>query len=118
MYRRIALISLILTQGHAFTPAFSPKARASNTKFAVSVEESSSTTTFDLNEYMMGKIGPIEKALAASVQSNVPQTKKICESMEYSLMAGGKRVRPVMCIAACEMFGGTEATAMVRTRKH
>ncbi|KAH8072750.1 hypothetical protein JL721_3396 [Aureococcus anophagefferens] len=24
----------------------------------------------------------------------------------------GKRVRPVMCIAACEMFGGTEAMAM------
>ena len=30
----------------------------------------------------------------------------------YSLLAGGKRVRPVMCIAACEMFGGTEAMAM------
>merc|ERR1719329_451645 len=60
----------------------------------------------------MSKIGPIEEALAASVQSNVPQTNKICESRAYSLMAGGKRVRPVMCIAACEMFGGTQATAM------
>ena len=24
--------------------------------------------------------------------------------MSYSLMAGGKRIRPVLCIAACEMF--------------
>merc|ERR1719316_831287 len=32
--------------------------------------------------------------------------------MRYSLLAGGKRVRPVMTIAACEMFGGSEATAM------
>mmetsp|Transcript_4909 Transcript_4909/g.7163 ORF Transcript_4909/g.7163 Transcript_4909/m.7163 type:complete len:338 (-) Transcript_4909:69-1082(-) len=109
MYRRLALLSLLLTQGHAFTPAFSTKARASSTNLAVSVE---AETTFDLNGYMMSKIGPIEEALAASVQSNVPQTNKICESMAYSLMAGGKRVRPVMCIAACEMFGGTQATAM------
>jgi len=27
-------------------------------------------------------------------------------------MAGGKRIRPVLCLAACEMFGGTEEMAM------
>ena len=27
-------------------------------------------------------------------------------------MAGGKRVRPVLCLAACEMFGGDEEVAM------
>jgi len=27
-------------------------------------------------------------------------------------MAGGKRIRPVLCIAACEMFGGSQETAM------
>jgi geranylgeranyl diphosphate synthase type II len=32
--------------------------------------------------------------------------------MLYSLMAGGKRIRPVLCLAACEMFGGTEEQAM------
>jgi geranylgeranyl diphosphate synthase, type II len=37
---------------------------------------------------------------------------QICESMLYSLMAGGKRVRPILCIAACELFGGTEEMAM------
>jgi len=42
----------------------------------------------------------------------VTQTDKICESMSYSLMAGGKRIRPVLCIATCEMFGGTEEVAM------
>jgi len=46
------------------------------------------------------------------VQSDVPQTDKICESMSYSLMAGGKRIRPVLCLAACEMFGGSEEDAM------
>ena len=38
---------------------------------------------------------------------------KICEAMSYSLMAGGKRIRPVLCIAACEMFAdGSQEKAM------
>ncbi|KAF7828815.1 geranylgeranyl pyrophosphate synthase, chloroplastic-like [Senna tora] len=32
--------------------------------------------------------------------------------MRYSLLAGGKRVRPILCIAACELVGGREETAM------
>lgn len=60
----------------------------------------------------MSKKGPIESALDASVVSQIPQTDKICESMSYSLMAGGKRIRPVLCIAACEMFGGNQEDAM------
>ena len=48
--------------------------------------------------------GPITEALQNSVVSQEPQTAKICESMLYSLMAGGKRVRPVLCLAACDMF--------------
>lgn len=43
------------------------------------------------------------------IQYEPPQ---ICEAMRYSLMAGGKRVRPVLTIAACEMFGGSMDTAM------
>lgn len=66
-----------------------------------------SSTSFDLNAYIMERLGPIEKALKESVVSTEPETELICESMLYSLMAGGKRIRPVLCIAACEMFGGT-----------
>ncbi len=31
--------------------------------------------------------------------------------MEYSLMAGGKRVRPVLCLAAAEMFASSKEEA-------
>jgi geranylgeranyl pyrophosphate synthase len=34
---------------------------------------------------------------------------RICEAMKYSLMAGVKRIRPVLCLAACEMFVGSDA---------
>mmetsp|Transcript_2320 Transcript_2320/g.2807 ORF Transcript_2320/g.2807 Transcript_2320/m.2807 type:complete len:347 (+) Transcript_2320:90-1130(+) len=69
-------------------------------------------TSFDLNEYLLSKKDDIEKALEESVKSTMPETDKICESMAYSLMAGGKRIRPVLCIAACEMFGGSQEQAM------
>lgn len=100
----LAALSLLHTSQafHFPTPAYT----RSNTKLA------STVTEFDLNAYLLSKKDPIESALEASVKSNTPETAKICESMAYSLMAGGKRVRPVMCIAACEMFGGTEETAM------
>lgn len=32
--------------------------------------------------------------------------------MRYSLLAGGKRIRPILCLAACEMFGGNTDIAM------
>lgn len=35
----------------------------------------------------------------------------LVESMRYSLMAGGKRVRPMLCFAAAEMFGGSLESA-------
>ena len=32
------------------------------------------------------------------------------DSMKYSLMAGGKRLRPVLLLGACEMCGGPHAS--------
>lgn len=41
---------------------------------------------------------------------NEPQTK-LFESMEYSLLAGGKRLRPIMAFEFCRMCGGDWKTA-------
>jgi geranylgeranyl diphosphate synthase type II len=70
-------------------------------------------TNFDLNEYIMEMQPGIIKALEETcVSMDPPHTDLISESMRYSLMAGGKRVRPVLCLAACEMFGGSKEAAM------
>jgi geranylgeranyl diphosphate synthase type II len=37
---------------------------------------------------------------------------RLGEAMRYSLEAGGKRVRPVLCLLACEAVGGTAAQAL------
>jgi geranylgeranyl diphosphate synthase type II len=50
----------------------------------------------------------LEKCLIPS-SANV---KKIIDSMKYSLLAGGKRIRPILCLATCEMFHGNTEAAM------
>lgn len=60
----------------------------------------------DIKEY----IGNRKKLVDAFLQSyfSVPfQPAKLHESVTYSLSAGGKRIRPVLCIAAFEACGGT-----------
>ena len=67
---------------------------------------------FNLMGYIMEKLPYVEAALSDSVKSDCPQSDSLCKSMEYSLMAGGKRVRPIIALAACEMFGGSMEDAM------
>lgn len=40
------------------------------------------------------------------------EAQRLGEAMRYSLEAGGKRVRPVLCLLACEAVGGTVAMAL------
>jgi len=62
--------------------------------------------------YLDEKKKVVEAALDSSLTATNPNVEKIIESMKYSLMAGGKRIRPILCLAACEMFGGDDEIAM------
>jgi len=65
---------------------------------------------FNLDEYLRDRKQEVEAALDASIAVTYPE--KIYESMRYSLMAGGKRLRPILCLAATELLGGARASAM------
>ncbi|MBR1942472.1 polyprenyl synthetase family protein [bacterium] len=52
----------------------------------------------------------IEKKLDEYLPVNYPE--EIFDSMRYSLLAGGKRLRPIMCLEACKVFGGDVEKAM------
>lgn len=65
---------------------------------------------FNYEEYMLKKAASVNKALDNAVPMQEP--KMIHEAMRYSLLAGGKRVRPILCIAACELAGGDESLAI------
>ena len=47
----------------------------------------------------------VEKQLVKELNEKDPLNKTLCESMKYSLMAGGKRLRPIMLMAAADAVG-------------
>ena len=68
------------------------------------------STKFELKTYLAQRKQLVEKALDKSLPIVYPE--KIYEAMRYSLMAGGKRLRPILCLATCELVGGTLEMAM------
>ncbi|KAF8109692.1 hypothetical protein N665_0093s0045 [Sinapis alba] len=61
--------------------------------------------------YMLRKSKSVKKALDEAVPLCEP-VLKIREAMRYTLLSDGKHVRPILCLAACELVGGHESTAM------
>ncbi|MBJ9988404.1 polyprenyl synthetase family protein [Paenibacillus cellulositrophicus] len=63
-------------------------------------------------EYMQ----QISEKVTASLEDSLPHhwqvPSSLKESMTYSLMAGGKRLRPLLVIAACEALGGNGEAAL------
>src|SRR5271163_945913 len=67
---------------------------------------------FDLDHYLKERAALVERALAACVAESEGPAGRLFEAMRYSLMAGGKRLRPVLTLAACEAIGGALGAAM------
>jgi geranylgeranyl diphosphate synthase type II len=66
---------------------------------------------FDLNAYLTEQNKRINRALVSLLET-ADKADRILEAMTYSLMAGGKRIRPVLCLAATEAAGGDSEDAM------
>ncbi len=56
--------------------------------------------------------GPIDAALDARTRLGDGCPEPLCEAMRYSLLAPGKRLRPMLTLLAAEACGGTMASAM------
>ncbi|WP_310415867.1 geranylgeranyl diphosphate synthase CrtE [Chamaesiphon sp. OTE_8_metabat_110] len=67
-------------------------------------------TAFDLAAYLTDRQPRVEAALDASIRPAYPDT--IYAAMRYSLLAGGKRLRPILCLASCEAVGGDPDLAL------
>ena len=65
---------------------------------------------FDLAAYLQERQALVETALDRALPVIYPE--KIYDAMRYSLLAGGKRLRPILCLATCELIGGTIDMAM------
>lgn len=57
---------------------------------------------------MQEKVTEIEAVLKEFLPKEISEQKTIFQAMEYSLMAGGKRLRPMLLQESYELFGGKE----------
>lgn len=65
---------------------------------------------FDLNSYLESRNNQINNELEKII--DVQSSNLISKAIKYSLLSGGKRLRPVLCIAAAEAVGGEEKNVL------
>jgi geranylgeranyl diphosphate synthase type II len=63
-------------------------------------------------EYLQARRVEIEAALAAALPAPPDCPAVVADAMRYSVTAGGKRLRPILCLTAAEAVGGDRSLAM------
>jgi len=61
---------------------------------------------FDLQAYLTDRTAAVDRALDRFLPEATTRPATIHKAMRYSLFAGGKRMRPALCLAAAEACGG------------
>lgn len=69
-----------------------------------------SAAALDLSRWMQPLLADIEQALSHWVGVDAPA--QLGEAMRYAVLDGGKRLRPLLVLAACEAVGGRQDAAM------
>ena len=65
-------------------------------------------TQEQFQDALNARVSTIEKVLVSALPKNITMQKTIADAMEYSLMAGGKRLRPMLMLEAYRLFGGSD----------
>ena len=66
----------------------------------------------DLKKYLQEKEDIVNKALDTLLPKEDEFPQRLHKAMRYSVFAGGKRIRPILAIAAAEVFGKTAANVI------
>jgi len=66
----------------------------------------------DLQQYLTARRTAIDVALLASLPAPPSCPSSVADAMRYSVSAGGKRLRPILCLASAEAVGGDWRQAM------
>jgi geranylgeranyl diphosphate synthase, type II len=66
----------------------------------------------DLKRYLSARQKEVDRALNGFLPRASARPATIHRAMRYSLFAGGKRLRPILCLAAAEACGGLTKSAL------
>ena len=69
--------------------------------------------SFSLNRYLDRSFKRVNAALNRHLPKASAKPKTLHESMRYSMFAGGKRLRPILCMAAAEACGGRASDSLI-----
>ena len=67
---------------------------------------------FDLPQFLATRTDAVNAALDRFLPPETAKPATIHRAMRYSLFAGGKRLRPALCLAAAEACGGRDSATM------
>lgn len=67
---------------------------------------------FNLQNFLATRTAAVNRALSHYLPPASARPTTIHQAMRYSLFAGGKRMRPALCLAAAAACGGDESAAM------
>ena len=73
---------------------------------------SASKTPFDLQHFLSTRTETVNRALDQFLPPEETRPATIHKAMRYSIFAGGKRMRPALCLAAAQACGGSEKNAL------
>ena len=62
---------------------------------------------FSIEIYLQERKARIEERLLAVLPSSGARPDVLIEAMRHAVLAGGKRIRPILCLASAEAAGGT-----------
>ena len=79
----------------------------------VSQNKQAKPKSFSLNRYLDRSIKLVNAALNRHLPKASAKPKTLHESMRYSMFAGGKRLRPILCMAAAEACGGRASDSLI-----
>ncbi len=65
-----------------------------------------------IKEYLKNTTEEIDSHLKKHMSFHNVELKKLYEAMEYSLLSGGKRLRPALALATCELFEQPRSNAL------
>jgi geranylgeranyl diphosphate synthase type II len=69
-------------------------------------------SAFDLEAYLQERRGLVDAALDGFLPSEDTRPPSVHRAMRYSVLAGGKRLRPILVIAGAEVVGASPSAVM------
>jgi len=79
----------------------------------VSPNKQAKPKSFLLNRYLDRSVKQVNAALNQHLPKASAKPKTLHVSMRYSMFAGGKRLRPILCMAAAEACGGRASDSLI-----